>query len=189
MKYRRRRYIVDSGFQWRFAACFILVVLAGSTASTAIFSFFALEQLESIQWRMHLKVQSTGEFLMPLFIHVNTFVLVFVCVLLILTWIIIRGKLRGPIYRLIKGLKQMVDGDLSSPIILRGKDAFKDVAEALDGMREIIREQFHDLQKEYAEISKGLSEMERHHALGNPISEKRKEVLSRVRKLLDKIDR
>jgi len=187
VKYRRRRYIVSPGFQWRFVLGFVLVALTGSAVATALFNLFALRRLEVLRWSAFVPVQSTGEVLKPLFIYVNLFSLLFVAVLLVITGALMMRKVSGPIYRIAEELKMIGEGNLSSEIILRKRDEFRDVAIALNEMLEKLRVRFSELKERYEEISQQLLELEITQARGIPTDHQREKVIGMIQELQKQI--
>ena len=187
MKYRRRRYIVSSGFQWRFVFGFVAVALVGSAAATALFNVVALRRIEELRWSAFVSVQSTGEVLKPLFIYVNIFSLVFVAVLLVITGALMMRKVNGPIYRITKDLKLIGQGNFSSDIILRQRDEFRDVAESLNEMLARLRGRFCQSKAGYEKISKELLELESIQARGNSLDYKTEKIIDMIRELQEQI--
>jgi methyl-accepting chemotaxis protein len=187
MKYRRRKYIVSSGFQWKFVIVFVTVALMGSVAATVFFNFFALERLEELRWSAFVTAQSTSEVLRPFFISANLFSLIFILGLLVVTGAWMLRKVNGPIYRIMQDLKTIGEGNFSSAIILRQKDEFKDVAVALNEMLDGTRERFGDFRARHEEISQALVELETDHAKGIPINEKGEGIIAMIQDLQKKI--
>jgi methyl-accepting chemotaxis protein len=187
VKYRRRRYIVSSGFQWRFVLGFVAVALMGSVVATALFNSFALKRLEELRWSASVAVQSTGEVLKPLFICANLFSLLFVAVLLVITGVLMMRKVHGPLYRIAQDLKIIGEGNLSSAIILRKRDEFRDVAVALNEMLETLRVRFGELRERYEEISQQLRELEMAQARGVPTEHQREKVIAMIQSLQKQI--
>jgi methyl-accepting chemotaxis protein len=183
VKYRRRRYIVSSGFQWRFVLGFVAVALMGSVVATALFNWFALKRLEELRWSASVAVQSSGEVLKPLFIYANLFSFVFVAVLLVITGVLMMRKVHGPLYRIAEDLKIIGEGNLSSAIILRKRDEFRDVAVALNKMLETLRVRFGELRERYEEISEQLLELEMAQARGVPTEHQREKVIAMIQEL------
>jgi methyl-accepting chemotaxis protein len=183
VKYRRRRYIVSSGFQWRFVLGFVAVALMGSVVATALFNSFALKRLEELRWSAFVAVQSTGEVLKPLFIYANLFSLLFVAVLLVITGVLMMRKVNGPLYRIAQDLKMIGEGNLSSAIILRKRDEFRDVAVALNEMLETLRGRFSELRVRYEEISHHLLELEMAQARGIPTEHQGEKVIAMIQEL------
>ncbi len=183
MRFRRRRYIINAGFQWRFSLGFVVASLIGSLVSTVLFNLFSMKKLEELQWSMQISAQSTGEILKPLFIYLNLFNTIFVSVLIVITGAWMMRKVNGPIYHIIKDLKRIKEGDFSTFISLRKKDEFKDVAIALNDMHDKMKRRFSEFRAEYEEISKALVELEIAHAGGIPVKEKGERVIDMIQKL------
>ncbi len=187
MKYRRRRYIVDTGFQGRFLLGFVAVALAGSIAATVFFIFSANQRLEKLQWSAFVTARSTVEVLEPLFIYVNLVAVVFVSVLLVVTWIWMMRKINGPLNGIVKNLKRVKEGDFSAAIILRRRDEFKDVAAGLNEMLDKTRERFSGFKAGYEEISQALADLEMAVAKGTAVKGKEARIIEMIRKLKDRI--
>ncbi|MEF9427353.1 MAG: hypothetical protein L0956_09370 [Candidatus Mariimomonas ferrooxydans] len=156
MKFRRRKFIVDKGLQIRFTLLFVLVSLLGSFAAVTAFNSLALRELEILKWSTHLNVKTTGEFLNHLFVYVNIADFMFVSVLLIIAGVWMKRKVSGPLYRMSKDIMSIAIGDLTTTIILRKKDDFKDVALELKIMVKGIRERFAVIKKTYTGLSKTI---------------------------------
>jgi methyl-accepting chemotaxis protein len=187
MKFRRRKYIVSSRFQWKFVIVFVTVALMGSVAATVFFNLLALERLEELRWSAFVTVQSTSEVLRPFFISANLFSLIFVSVLLVITGAWMLRKVNGPIYRIMQDLKTIGAGNFSSAIMLRQKDEFKDVAVALNEMLDGTRERFSEFRARHEEISQALVELEIDHAKGNPVDARADKIIAMIQDLQKKI--
>ncbi|MDA3786896.1 MAG: methyl-accepting chemotaxis protein [Desulfobacula sp.] len=184
MGYRKRRkYIVHSRFQLKFALGFIIAALVGGIFSTALFNYLAMIKLEQLQWSVHVSASSTGEVLKQIFLYVNGINLIFVSILFAITGFWMLKKINGPVYRIIKSLELIKKGDLSRPVILRQKDEFGNVAKNIDEMREQIRRRFVDSKKMYETISQSLQDMEKDLINGKQIDEQIGETGILVRRL------
>jgi methyl-accepting chemotaxis protein len=162
---------------------FVAVALMGSVVATALFNWFALKRLEELRWSASVAVQSSGEVLKPLFIYANLFSFVFVAVLLVITGVLMMRKVHGPLYRIAEDLKIIGEGNLSSAIILRKRDEFRDVAVALNKMLETLRVRFGELRERYEEISEQLLELEMAQARGVPTEHQREKVIAMIQEL------
>jgi methyl-accepting chemotaxis protein len=125
--------------------------------------------------------------LKPLFIYVNLFNLLFVAVLLVITGALMLRKVNGPLYRIAEDLKMIGEGNLSSAIILRKRDEFRDVAVALNEMLERLRVRFSELREGYEEISQQLLELEMAQARGIPTEDQRERVIGMIQELQEQI--
>lgn len=183
MKLRRRRYIVNAGFQWKFVLGFVTASLMGSVISTVLFNLFSLTRLEELQWSVHISEQSTGEVLTPLFLYFNLFNTIFVSVLFVITGVWMMKKVKGHLYHIIQYLKRIKEQDFSTHIHLRQKDELWDVVIVLRNMHDKMKKRFSRFKSEYERISKALVEFEISHARGIPAKKKEKMVIDMLRKL------
>ena len=166
---------------------FVAVALTGNAVATVLFNVIALRRLEELRWSAFVPVQSTGEVLKPLFIYVNLFNLLFVAVLLVITGALMLRKVNGPLYRIAEDLKMIGEGNLSSTIILRKRDEFRDVAFALNEMLERLRVRFSELREGYEEISRQLLELEMAQARGISTEDQRERVIGMIQELQKQI--
>ncbi len=157
MKWRRRKYVVDSRFQLKFVIAYLLASLFGSIAVLTLFNILANQALTEMIFRVHGAPQSPGEILMPLFLRAAGIAfLLFLLTLILVSGLMVR-KTRGPLFRIMKSLALMNQGDFSASIRLRDADDFQDVAQALDQMRQAIRARFLSFDQDYQNFSKALS--------------------------------
>ena len=153
MIFRRRKYIINTGFQLRFVIPFVILSLSGSVIAMIAFSFFAMKELEKVMWLSHINIKSTGELVRPVFIYVNLADAVFVSLVLVFTSIWMMKKASGPILRMTKDIRRVTDGDLSTTIILRGKDEFQDIAHDINVIIKNQRERLKKIGEQYMNIS------------------------------------
>ncbi|MHB8174600.1 MAG: hypothetical protein ACYDFU_09110 [Nitrospirota bacterium] len=68
---RRKIYIVNRRYQWRFIAAFIGVSVIGIIAAVSVMLHSIHAGMEENLYRSHLKVSSTGQILLPILLKVN----------------------------------------------------------------------------------------------------------------------
>ncbi|MBI4682078.1 MAG: methyl-accepting chemotaxis protein [Nitrospirae bacterium] len=134
MKFRRRKYINDTKLQIKFVSAFVIVCLLCSILTSVVFNYLAMKKLESLMWSTHINIKSTDELLGPLFMNINIINFLFVAALLIITGLWLIRKITGPLYRMLKDVRKVASGDLSSGMTLRQNDELKDTAYELDAM-------------------------------------------------------
>ncbi len=156
MKFRRRKYLINTGFQIKIILTYVLISFIGSMAAVSIFSLLAFKKLESLMWSTHISAQSTGELIKPLFFRTNIAGFIFIATLLAITAYLIFRKTSGPIYRMSSDIKKAADGDLTGKISLRQKDEFKDVAHDLDEMLTSLRDRFREVSVKHESVSARL---------------------------------
>ncbi|MFW6108201.1 MAG: hypothetical protein ACOC8D_00155 [bacterium] len=67
----RRRYFVQRGFQGRFIAIFVALVVAGGVAAAAASGVLVHRALTATLFRAHIAERSTGEIVLPWLVRVN----------------------------------------------------------------------------------------------------------------------
>ena len=161
MKYRRRNYMINSGLQMRYSFLFIIVALLGNICAVGAFNLLSLKKLEATRWSTHLNVESTGELLYPVFLYINIGAFLFISLLFILIGAWMLRKTTGPLIRMSKDISRVTEGDLSSQIVLRQKDEFKDVADELNVMTENLKGRFINIKDKYESISRSVAMLEK----------------------------
>ena len=105
MKFRRRKYVINSGLQMRFSFLFIVVALLGNILAVGAFNMFSLKKLDAARWSTHLNIDSTGELLYPVFLYVNIGAFLFITMLFIIVGAWMLRKTTGPLIRMSKDIK------------------------------------------------------------------------------------
>ena len=134
MKFRRRRYIVDTELQLKLSLAFALAALTASVAAAIAFNYFTLKKMEAVMWSTHRAVKTTGEIVGPVFVYTNVINFLAVCVLLVAAVMWMMKRTSGPILRMSRDLGKVAGGDFSAGITLRQKDEFQDTADELNVM-------------------------------------------------------
>ncbi len=181
VKSRRRRYVVDVGFQGRFILGFVLATLAGSIAAAAFFYFPAQSRLEQLQWSVFLKARTVVEAVQPLFLRVGMAAVLFVGLLLLLTWVRMMNRINGPLAGMIRPLERLAAGDFSAGIALRRRDEFGETARVLNEMMTRIADRCREFEDGYEEISRALRDLEAPG--GEPVCDRAARVREMVKKL------
>lgn len=159
MKFRRRKYLINTSMQIRYSVLFVFIAILGNICAVALFNTLASKKLDSIIWSTHINVESTDQLIGPLFIYVNAAIFAFITILLILSGIWMIRNSSGPLYRMAKDINKIAEGDLSTNISLRGKDEFQDVAIDLNHMTEKLRTDFSSIKENCLNISKSLGRL------------------------------
>ena len=188
MKFRRRKYITSAGFQWKMVLPFVIVSLFVSIVSNVVFNVIATRRLDALRWSIHLDESTINGFLKPLFISVNLVAIASVALLLVVTGFWMMERVKGPLYRISRELARIREGNLEGPINLRGKDEFKDVAEALNGMLDGMRERAFDFKRDFNNISRDIEKLKTERATGKPIIDDASRIAGKVAKLRERLE-
>ncbi|MFA4991537.1 MAG: methyl-accepting chemotaxis protein [Candidatus Omnitrophota bacterium] len=160
--FRRRRYIIKTGLQFRYIGLvFILALLASMVTGWTVFATgwaFLGEKLAGVypQGRLVYIFRATNMALIRNLLLVSP--LVFVLALLF------SHKIAGPVYRIEKDLGEIQKGNLGLKIKLRQNDELVDLAEAINALTEgffqtvsVSKENIDKLQKDLDGLKKSLA--------------------------------
>jgi methyl-accepting chemotaxis protein len=160
--WRRRNYLIDREFQFRFLARNLLAVVAMAlvVAFTVYYTTWA-----RIMDEFYNLPRVAAQFA-PLFASVNKTLLLVLVVFLLLAAvasIFASHSIAGPIYRFEKVLKSLAQGDLSFKVGLRHTDEFRHLADAFNEMISQLRTNIAadaDMIKQLSELSNKLNSPE-----------------------------
>lgn len=137
-KNRRKQYIINReiqlGVTFRFIFFFILAIFF-STGSIFLPSIVGM----MTETRVEKLIVPAQEFLI-LHKRIWPMVLVFVVGIVIYT-VLLTHRIVGPIYRLNRELRNMIEGKYSENILLRKKDFFKETASLVEELGQKLNEQ------------------------------------------------
>jgi methyl-accepting chemotaxis protein len=119
---------------------------------------------------------------------VNLVAIASVALLLVVTGFWMMERVKGPLYRISRELARIREGNLEGPINLRGKDEFKDVAEALNGMLDGMRERAFDFKRDFNNISRDIEKLKTERATGKPIIDDASRIAGKVAKLRERLE-
>lgn len=159
MKFRRRRYLINTNYQMRIITIFVFIAFIGSLAAIGLFNFLANNKLETLIWSTHISAHSTGELIKPLFITINIAGFIFVSILILITAFIITRRTSVPLQSMAKDIAKAADGDLTVVIPLPQSDEFRDTASELNNMLKSIRARFKVINDSYMDISNKLEDL------------------------------
>ncbi|MFH7319585.1 hypothetical protein ACHHRT_03115 [Desulfurivibrio sp. D14AmB] len=151
--YKRRRYLVDGGtFQYGFLLPFLVSWLLATAVATTVFNWLVRREIENLLWRAHVTLHTTDQVIGKIFFHTVMLTLLLLLLLVALSCWWVKRKSSGVATRMVNDLRAVAAGDFSQRIRLRRKDAFQDVAAALNDFLEgqVVR---------YREARDGLGEI------------------------------
>ena len=140
--YKRKKFLIDKNIQRRFAGLLVMVAL--------ITSLQLVVYILVVDNNIHTEAAKYGLDEDPVLISfiivqqkavlVKLIVLLFVNMgLMGLFGLFFSHRITGPIYRINRFLKEMVDGDLSGEIRLRKSDEFQNVAATINDLLKSLR--------------------------------------------------
>ena len=135
--YRRRRWVVNPSFQYRFIGIMLLVLL-----------LLTVGALASVYLALWITLRTFGLDRQPLAVaQMATVALMVTLELLLLApavvWIGVRltHKVAGPLVRINAALQQMAHGDLNIHLTLRKGDSLVELADAINALAANLRRQ------------------------------------------------
>jgi methyl-accepting chemotaxis protein len=137
-QYQRTNYFINKEFQGRYIFNYFLLASLGSLLFIAVFSFFSSNTLSIVYDNYYLQIGVTPELLFKKLLSTQWLFVVFGGGLVVIVTLVLTHRVAGPFYRFEKTLDEMMDGDLSRKIILRGKDEGKDLAQKINAFNYVL---------------------------------------------------
>jgi methyl-accepting chemotaxis protein len=156
-KYRRKNYLVDKGFQYRFVASFLVLIIISLFVFTAgMVSYYWIRYMAGenvfaefiyIQKQVRVKTeegQAVGtrsemqppinrlELILPPILINNLVIMVIITVI----GLFYSHRIAGPVFRIEQDLSRVLDGETGVRIRLRKKDALKSLANKINQLIE-----------------------------------------------------
>ena len=165
MKWRRRQYLIDHRFQWRFVRYIIIpMVLGVIMVSLAdyyfIWGYFTRPSLTRYEGLGHIALEIAG--------YVLFYELCLVIPILVIIGVIFSHRVSGPLFNIARNLKAIGEGDLSRRITLRDKDELKNLEAALNEMVDNLSNKFGEVKKGVALLEERLSALEKEMGKESP---------------------
>lgn len=152
--YKRRNYFTKKDFQTRFILPFLLASLLANIITVTLFIVLARNKIDSLLFSMRMPDTSAGALLSPAAFLAS--IVAVVALSLSFLWAA-RGmyhKIAGPLHQIRDHLHKIGAGDLSSRVILRENDEFRDFAEEINTMAEALNRRFTVLKNQTADLAK-----------------------------------
>ena len=156
VEYKRRNYLTKKDFQARFMLPFLLASLLANVLTVTLFIVFSRNKIDSLLFSMRIPDTSAGALLSP-----EAFLASIVSVIalsLVFLWAAqgMYHKITGPLHQIRGHLHQIGVGDLSSRVILREGDEFRDFAGEINTMAASLNRSFTVLKDQTEELAKAV---------------------------------
>lgn len=153
---RRKIYLINKKYQWKFIAAFIGVSLLGIISTVSFMYYFLKERIEENLYRSHIKVFDTGDIILPVAVKINLlFFLLGVFVIALLSYYYSRRM-----SRLVNGMVDVLDkfgeGRLDFDASVEEED-FPGLGQHLGEMIESNNKRISEIKKCADELSVALS--------------------------------
>ena len=136
MLFRRRRYLVEKGFQLRFASMILLFMFAVALFCSLTIYYNTWMLLGEKLANVYPQGRLVGILKQANFVLFMRLLLItpLVCILAI----VLSHRIAGPIFHIKKTLDEVTKGDYSKRLYLRNTDELKDVAESINNLMELL---------------------------------------------------
>ena len=156
MKHRRRRYLIDPGFQYWFIGRITILAV-----SIIVFSLFLLALAYQQYGDITVELMQPDPFgvsgvIRTVAKHGSVFSLLWpvlavslmgTLLVTLFFGLIISHRMAGPVYRMRMVLKEMTEGDLSGKLVLRKNDAFHPLAGSINSLGDSLQKTVQELQE------------------------------------------
>ena len=149
IKKKRKQYMVDKKFQTRMVVMIVLLVVT-SVVLSGLLSFAVAHHLESKNSRKiyGARIESQDEFVLverlmilrPIILRYLLISGVLSMILASISVFYYSHRLAGPIYRLERHLRMMIDGNYGRPLRFRKNDEFKQLADVINQLQDKLKE-------------------------------------------------
>lgn len=136
MKYKRRNYFINRGFQAEFILKFCGLIAAGCIIFGAILYVFSSRTLTTSFENSRLIVKSTADYLLPGILLGGVIAGLIVAIAASVIVLLMTHRVAGPMYRFEKYAQKVGSGELLADLKIRKKDQFQNLANAFNKMTE-----------------------------------------------------
>ncbi|MBU4312567.1 MAG: methyl-accepting chemotaxis protein [Candidatus Omnitrophica bacterium] len=134
MKYRRRNYFINRGFQTEFILKFCGLVALSCVIFGVILYTLSSRTLTTTFENSRLVVKSTADYILPAILFGGTIVALVTALAASIVVILMTHRVAGPIYRFEKYAQKVGNGELLPDLKIRKKDQFQNLVNAFNNM-------------------------------------------------------
>ena len=134
MKYRRRNYFINRGFQTEFILKFCGLVALSCVIFGVILYTLSSRTLTTTFENSRLVVKSTADYILPAILFGGTIVALVTALAASIVVILMTHRVAGPIYRFEKYAQKVGNGELLPDLKIRKKDQFQNMVNAFNNM-------------------------------------------------------
>lgn len=134
MKYKRRNYFINRGFQTEFILKFCGLVALSSVVFGVILYTLSSRTLTTTFENSRLVVKSTADYILPAILFGGTIVALVTALAASIVVMLMTHRVAGPIYRFEKYAQKVGNGELLPDLKIRKKDQFQNMVNAFNNM-------------------------------------------------------
>lgn len=158
MKWRRRRYLIDHRFQWRFVRYIIIPMVLGVIIITLADYYFIWSYFTAPS---QVRYQNMGQISLRIAGYLLFYELVLLIPILAVIGVIFSHRVAGPLVNIERTLKAIGDGDLSRRVVLRKKDELRALEISVNEMASSLSDKFLEIEKTITGLEEKLSSLEK----------------------------
>ena len=143
LKFNRRHYIVNKGFQNKFILHFVIITVI-ACAFFIICNFFLLKNLEKAIYMNFFSGIRQDEFFIKGLLY-NLIILLILIASIAVSMMMLVKKITNPVEVLNNEIKRISEGSLNQMVYLDKDDEFQDIAGELNIMTRVFRDKFYIL--------------------------------------------
>jgi methyl-accepting chemotaxis protein len=153
---RRRQYIVDKDFQFKFIFGFCLKTALAALVVAGLIYYFSSGSTSLAIENTKVVVKRTQDLLLPVILGAAASVALIASLLMFVTTLLATHRMAGPVYRLNREVEKLKHGDLTRTFKIRSKDEFQSLAQNLHEMSEVLKRNTGELKIKIDELKSFL---------------------------------
>lgn len=141
--YKRRHYFINKNFQGKFIVQLLLVSLAGSVLASLFFIALAGRKLDSMLYSMFIPSSVfRGNIFLKEALWANGVAVIIIAIIFVAVGVAVLRKIAGPLHDIRRAILRIGSGNLTSRIVLRKDDQFKDFASEVNHLSSELHGKF-----------------------------------------------
>lgn len=181
---RRRIYFIEKPFQAKFILKFCGLVGAGGILTIILLYLWAKGTTTVAIVNSRVAVNTTADFLLPLFIQTVAITTVLVAIATVFVTLFISHKIAGQLYRFKRIMEALGDGNFLNEVRIRRNDQLQDLAKIFDQMIAKNRSRIQELKSELSAFKEKLNRISEDEVLGN-----KKTLLRELKSISDEVQK
>ena len=156
MKNRRRIYLINKKYQFRFIAAFLLLSVLGIAASSAIINYLVNDGIQENLYRSHLRISHMGQIAFPVTAKIDIIFFILGAAALMLLSFYYSRKTERLEDIMAGGLKAMKEGRLGFRFEIGQEQEFPGLEKGMNRMLDTLRERALKYKRASEDIEKCL---------------------------------
>jgi methyl-accepting chemotaxis protein len=156
----RRKYFINRKFQTEFSLRFVLIIAAASISLLFFFLYNSRGTMTAGYNGSEVQLLQTGSYFLPSLIVSTIVIVLFSSLTGVFAMVFLSHRIVGPLFRFQASLRELHSGDLTRRFNLRDRDQFKDLADQINTLSNVMDEKIGEIKKRAAELSVIIENMQ-----------------------------